>query len=315
MDVFKSINKIPEMNETVLTIGSFDGLHRGHQEVIRKVVTTSNTINVPSVVITFDPHPKMILSENINFEILMNLDHKIALLDNYGIDALIIIPFNIKFSTTTATKFLESVIIEKFNPSRIIIGYDHHFGYKRKGDSKFLESKATQYGYITEVVSEVGDEGEIYSSSRIRKLIKEGNVRRASYDLGRAYGFEVMIVSGSGRGNDLNFPTANFIPRFESQLIPFSGVYFTRGLIGGNWLYGMANLGIRPTFNEKDFVMEMNFFDANLDKFYGEVFEIQFLERIRDEKRFNSSDDLIKQLKKDKSYCLKRIEVYKEEKQ
>ena len=314
MDVYKSINKIPRINETVLTIGSFDGLHRGHQEIIRKVVTTSNAMDVPSVVITFDPHPKMILSENKKFEILMNLEHKIELLDNYGIDATVIIPFNIEFSSTTATEFLKSVIIEKFNPSRIIIGYDHHFGYKRKGNSKFLESKASEYGYITEVISKIGDEGEVYSSSRIRKLIKEGNVRRASYDLGRAYGFEVMIVSGSGRGNDLNFPTANFIPRFESQLIPFPGVYFTRGCINGIWLYGMANLGIRPTFNEKDFVMEMNFFDVKLDKYYGESFEIQFLERIRDEKKFNSSDNLIKQLNKDKTYCLNRIEVYKEEK-
>ena len=131
-------------------------------------------------------------------------------------------------------EFLESIIIEKFNPSRIIIGYDHHFGYKRKGNSKFLESKASEYGYITEVISKIGDEGEVYSSSRIRKLIKEGNVRRASY--------------------------------------------------------------------------------VKLDKYYGETFEIQFLERIRDEKKFNSSDNLIKQLNKDKTYCLNRIEVYKEEK-
>tara|TARA_B100000029_G_scaffold206589_1_gene204330 strand:+ start:6642 stop:7577 length:936 start_codon:yes stop_codon:yes gene_type:complete len=311
MDVFTNINKIPKINGSVLTIGSFDGLHLGHQEVIKKVVAYSNALKIPSVVVTFEPHPKMILSKKKNFDILMNINDKISLLEKFGIDATFVIPFNSKFSTTPAKLFLKSIIIEKFHPTKIIIGYDHHFGFKRKGDRKLLESESGKYGYLIEVVSKVGHKEKIYSSSSIRRLIKNGEVKRASYDLGRAYGFEVTVVSGSGRGFDLNFPTANFIPRFESQLIPFSGVYFTRGKINGKWLYGMANLGTRPTFKEKNFTMEMNFFDVELDIVSDNYFQIQFLERIRDEKNFNSSKDLVKQLIKDKMYCLKRINTYK----
>ena len=218
------------------------------------------------------------------------------------------------FSTTPAPEFLEEVMIAKFHPSRIIVGYDHHFGHNRQGDGAFLNDEKERYGYSVEVVSGVGDEGEIYSSSRIRKLIADGNVRRASYDLGRAYGFDAKVVHGSGRGHELSFPTANFVPRLETQLLPCRGVYFARGMVDEKWIYGMANVGVRPTFGEEQFVMEVHFFDGEVEDLYGKMFEIQFLERIRDEQKFDSAEDLVNQLNRDKAYCLERIDVYKEEK-
>ena len=156
-----------------------------------------------------------------------------------GVETTLIIPFDKKFSQTLAVEFLESVIVGKFHPTKIIVGYDHHFGHRKEGNGSFLKHKSDSFGYSVDIVSGVGDEGEIYSSSRIRKLIKDGNVRRASYDLGRAYGFDVIVVHGAGRGRDLNFPTTNFVSRFESQLLPCPGVYFARGIINGICLYLM----------------------------------------------------------------------------
>ncbi|MBH31667.1 MAG: hypothetical protein CMG71_06730 [Candidatus Marinimicrobia bacterium] len=314
MDVFYHLDDIPEMNDAVLTIGSFDGLHRGHQEVIRRVVTTARILEAPSVLITFDPHPKEILRDDAKFDLLMDIDHKLTLLEIMGVNTTLVIPFDKDFSTNSASAFLNEVIINKFNPSRIMVGYDHHFGHNREGDGKFLKTESSQYGYTVEIISEIGDEGEIYSSSRIRNLIASGNVRRASYDLGRAYGFDVKVVHGSGRGHELRFPTANFIPTLDTQMLPYQGVYLARGMVDGKWLYGMANLGTRPTFDEKDFVMEIHFFDNEVEDLYDEKFEIQFLERIRDEKKFNSAENLVNQLNLDKVYCLERVDVYKEEK-
>ncbi len=314
MDVYRRIEDVAAMNDAVLTIGSFDGLHRGHQEVIHRVVTTARAIDAPSVVITFDPHPKEVIGDGNSFDLLMDIDRKIDLLKNLGVDTTLVIPFDMDFSTTPAPEFLEEVMIAKFHPSRIIVGYDHHFGHNRQGDGAFLNDEKERYGYSVEVVSGVGDEGEIYSSSRIRKLIADGNVRRASYDLGRAYGFDAKVVHGSGRGHELSFPTANFVPRLETQLLPCRGVYFARGMVDEKWIYGMANVGVRPTFGEEQFVMEVHFFDGEGEDLYGKMFEIQFLERIRDEQKFDSAEDLVNQLNRDKAYCLERIDVYKEEK-
>lgn len=314
MDIYRSIDDVPVMRETVLTIGSFDGLHRGHQEVIGRVVATAKALDTKSVVVTFHPHPKQVLSHGDDFELLMNIDKKLELLEFMDVDMTLVIPFDDDFATTTAPQFLETVLVGKFHPTRIIVGYDHRFGHNREGDSEFLTRERETYGYSLEVVSGVGDQDDIYSSSRIRELIKNGTVRRASYDLGWVYGFDATVVHGSGRGHELDFPTANFVPQLNSQLLPCPGVYFSRGLIGERRLYGMANLGTRPTFGEGEFVMEIHFFDGGMEDIYGQTIEVQFLERIRDEKKFSSADELVEQLKRDKAYCLHRIEVYRQEK-
>ncbi len=314
MDVFHRIEDVSEMNDAVLTIGSFDGLHRGHQEVIQRVVTTARILEAPSVLITFDPHPKEVLLKGADFDLLMGIDLKLAQLEYMGVNTTLVLPFNKNFSTNSAAEFLNDFIISKFQPSRIIVGYDHHFGCNREGNGEFLKEKSSKYGYSVEIVSGVGDEGENYSSSRNRKLKATGNVRRASYHLGRAYGIKAKDVQGSGRGHGLSFPTANFTPTLATQLLPCQGVYLARGMVDGKWLYGMANLGTLPTFGDKDFVMEIHFFQSEMEDLYGIKFEIQFLERIRDEKKFKSAEDLVNQLNLDKTYCLERIDVYKEEK-
>ena len=313
MDVYRRIEDVQPMKNTVLTIGSFDGLHRGHQEVIHEVVTTARALEKKSVVVTFDPHPKHVLMPQDSFEVLMHVEKKLELLDFIGVDTVLVIPFDYKFSQTSAENFLQDVLIKYFNPSHIIVGYDHRFGHNREGDSEFLSMHREKGRYEVEVVAGVGDQDVILSSTRIRNLIRDGHVRRASFELGWQFGFEVIVVRGAGRGHSLNFPTANFVPENEAQLLPKTGVYFARALIEDDIYYGMCNIGFRPTFGEKDFVMEIHMFDCHLDDLYGETMEVQFLERIRDERKFDSTDDLKEQLERDRRFCASRINLYKEE--
>ena len=312
MDVYRCIEDVQPMKNTVLTIGSFDGLHRGHQEVIHEVVTTARALEQKSVVVTFDPHPKHILMPKDGFEILMQVEKKMELLEFMGIDTTLVILFDDKFSQTSAQDFLDNVLLKYFEPSHIIVGYDHRFGHNREGDSEFL-TNSKQERYEVDVVAGVGDQDVILSSTRIRNLIRDGHVQRASFELGWQFGFDVTVVQGVGRGRSLNFPTANFVPENEAQLLPKTGVYFARAMIEDNIYYGMCNIGYRPTFEEKDFVMEIHLFDGEVDNLYGETLEVQFLERIRDERKFDNADELIEQLEQDKRFCESRINLYKEE--
>lgn len=304
------MNTIPEYSQSVVTIGTFDGLHRGHQEIVKKVTNLGQALDSNAVLITFDPHPRHVLDHGTKLPMLMDINKKLELLDSFGLDAVLVIPFNREFSNISAFDFLSDIIVKKFKPSHVIIGYDHHFGHQRGGSSKFLKSFGLKNGFKVEVVGPVSDEDVIISSTHIRELIKSGYVRRASFELGWVYGFEAKVVHGSGRGKNMNFPTANFIPVNDNQLIPAHGVYFTRGRINGNNLYGMCNLGVRPTFSEKEFVMEVNFFQNNLDGFYNNIITVEFLERIRDEQKFSNPQALVEQLIKDKKTCLDLLKKY-----
>ena len=315
MEIYRIIDEIQPVENSVLTIGSFDGLHKGHQEIIKKVVNTAQALDFPSVVITFDPHPKKVLMNNTpdRFHQLIDVDKKMELLEILNIDITCVIPFDLEFSNIIATEFLYNIVIPCFKPYEIIVGYDHRFGHNREGDGEFLKTHSENGNYIVDILTEIKDEDEIISSTHIRHLVADGNVRRASFELGWVYGFKADVVHGSGRGHQLHYPTANFIPTFTNQLLPKNGVYFARGLVNELCVYGMCNLGYRPTFGEEVFVMEIHFFENFDEQLYDKTIEVQFLERIRDEKTFDSPEELISQLKKDQEYCLSRINVYTEE--
>lgn len=314
MVIYRRLEDVEPVTDTVLTIGSYDGLHRGHQEVISRTVVMAKTVGTKSVIITFDPHPKQVLGPpGREFELLMHIDKKLRLLEAMNVDIALVIPFTLEFSQITAEDFLDSIVLSYFRPGWIVIGGDHRFGHQRKGDSSFLKEYGKRGSFGVEVVESVKDQDEVLSSTRIRNLIQEGNVRRASFELGWVFGFDGVVVRGSGRGHVLDFPTANFVAKDPHQLIPQTGVYFARGVIDEKCLYGMANIGYRPTFGENEFVMEVHFFEEFQEELYGESVEVQFLERIRDEKRFESSEKLVKQLEKDKEYCLSRMNIYVQE--
>ncbi|MEC7622083.1 MAG: riboflavin kinase, partial [Candidatus Neomarinimicrobiota bacterium] len=257
MEVYKQLDSIPFTNGNVVTIGTFDGCHRGHQDIIKKVTSHANSIDGKSVIITFDPHPRHVLQTKDKLPILMHIDKKLEIFKSLGLDIALIIPFDKNFSKLDASTFLKTIIIDNFDPDSIIVGYDHHFGFNRDGSPDFLKKFGLNNGFKVQIVEPVSDENVIISSTHIRELIRNGFVRRASFELGWVFGFKAKVVHGSGRGVELGFPTANFIPEEENQLVPANGVYFIRGRINGENLYGMCNLGVRPTFNETDFVMEV----------------------------------------------------------
>ena len=310
MEVYKQLDSIPFTNGNVVTIGTFDGCHRGHQDIIKKVTSHANSIDGKSVIITFDPHPRHVLQTKDKLPILMHIDKKLEIFKSLGLDIALIIPFDKNFSKMDASTFLKTIIIDNFDPDSIIVGYDHHFGFNRDGSPDFLKEFGLNNGFEVQIIGPVSDENIIISSTHIRELIRNGYVRRASFELGWVFGFKAKVVLGSGRGTELGFPTANFIPEEENQLVPANGVYFIRGRINGENLYGMCNLGVRPTFNETDFVMEVHFFDMSSNDIYGMLIVVEFLERIRDEKRFSSPEELKKQLMRDKDTCIKLMKKY-----
>ena len=310
MKVFNQINDVRNCAGSVVTIGTFDGLHRGHQDIIKTLTTIAATKGIRATVITFEPHPRHILDKKNKLSLLMSLDKKEALLEELGVDVLLVIPFTEEFSRMTAEAFMDDVIMKHFHPAEIVIGYDHHFGHKRQGSPKFLQDYAGKRGIKLDIINPVADDKVFISSTHIRNLIGNGFVRRASFELGWVYGFRTKVVHGSGRGKGLEFPTANVVPLENDQLMPKPGVYLTRGRLNGDFIVGMCNFGTRPTFNETELVMEINFFISSMDDIYNSEIYIEFLERIRDEKKFDNPDQLVNQLRQDKKDCLKLKKKY-----
>lgn len=310
MEIFRDIRTIPYYEDSIVTIGTFDGCHRGHQDIIKNVTYNAQLKYCKSILITFDPHPRHILNPKNKIPMLMHIDRKLNFLKSFNLDTVLVIPFDKNFSKLTAYDFLNDIILNHFNASKIIVGRDHHFGFNREGSPQFLKKLSIENKYEVEIIEPIKDSDMIISSTRIRESIQNGFVRRASFELGWVFGFEAKVVAGSGRGKGLGFPTANFLPIEKNQLIPANGVYFIRGRINSINLYGMCNLGTRPTFDEIDFVMEVHFFKGMVNDIYGKTITVEFLERVRDEKKFSNPEELIKQLEKDKKICMRLIQKY-----
>ena len=304
MEIIYKLDKI-KLKSSVITIGSYDGIHRGHFHIINKVNSISNQLKISSVVITFDPHPRNLIGNpKEKVKLLMSLEKKIELIKNMSIDYLVILKFDTNLMNMDAEEFLKKILIKNFNPKCIVSGLNHTFGHNKSGDIKYLNKFCKKNDIAMEVVGPLKDGEMIISSTNIRNLIDNGFIRRANYELGSMYGFYSKVVSGTGRGKKLNYPTANLRPVDKDQLLPKIGVYFTRCIINGLSCYGMCNFGFRPTFEESDLVLEVHLFDEVLYDLYGYCIWIEFLERVRDEIKFSSVEELIKQLEKDKSNCL-----------
>ena len=317
MEIFKSKSPFKPIESSVLTIGSYDGVHRGHLNILNSVVSNAHELDAESVVVTFDPHPRHVLEKREKKNsIIMGLSEKKQIIESLGIDYLYIINFTVEFSKTSSLDFLNNFIVKNFNPIAIITGHDHYFGYKREGNPKFLKTYCGENDILLKSLPPVLDKDTAISSTGIRKLIKAGHLRKANHKLGSIFGFNTRIVKGSGRGKSLEFPTANLEPLEKYQLMPKPGVYFARGRIHGLRLYGMCNFGTRPTFLGDGLVMEVHFFHNNLpSNLHGEKVKIEFLEKIREEKKFPSPLMLKRQLKKDKEKCLEIKKKYEQESQ
>ena len=304
MEILYDINKI-KLKSSVTTIGSFDGIHRGHIDIINKVSSISNQQNTSSVVITFDPHPGNLIGKTKEkVKLLMSLEKKIETIKSFGIDYLVILKFDNNLMNMDAEAFLKKILINNFNPKCIVSGKNHTFGYKRSGDISYLKKFCRVNDIALEIVKPIMDGEMIISSTNIRNLIKNGFIGKANNELGSSYGFYAKVISGSGRGKKMQYPTANLMPVEKDQLLPKIGVYLTRCIINGLSRYGMCNFGMRPTFGEGELVLEVHLFDEELDDLYDDCIWVEFLERVRDEIKFSSAEKLVEQLEKDKSNCL-----------
>lgn len=298
MDIIRGIENIPaSLRCAVVTIGNFDGIHLGHQHIFRRLSEEARRERCPAVVITFEPHPKMVLHpERRPFYLLTSPEEKIRLLADLDMDTLILIPFSLEYARTTAEEFVRGVLWEKLHIRKIIIGHDYTFGRGKEGNEAFLTALGGKLGFAVEVMNAVRVGETTVSSTRIREALLAGEVGFAATLLGRPYNLGGRVVSGHHRGVELGFPTANIKP--DKELVPPRGVYAVQVLLEGKRLPGVLNIGFNPTFADQELSIEVHIFDFN-ENIYGKTLDILFIERLRDEVRFASPAELIAQIDRD----------------
>ncbi len=300
------LHEVEWQSNSVVTVGTFDGVHEGHKSLIRKVVGKAEARGARSVVVSFDPHPREILnSGEKQIRLLTSLEERSEILGELGVDELVIIPFDRDFSLLTAEEFIRDVIYQKIGVSEFIIGYDHQFGRNREGTIETVQELGKNLGFDVHIVEAHEVEEVTVSSTSVRKALSgEGDVKLAWSFLGRPYKLTGYVSHGDKRGKQLGFPTANIQPDHPKKIIPYRGVYAVNIEIEEKQWRGMMNIGVRPTFDGTDKeTLEVNIFDFDRN-IYGMPVAVYFLERIRDEKKFNGKDELIAQLNEDKERCL-----------
>jgi riboflavin kinase/FMN adenylyltransferase len=304
MKIFRDLSEITKNENSVITLGTFDGLHLGHQKIIETVVEKATKINGKSVLITFDPHPRKIISPDYKLELISTLTEKIEVLDSLGIDNIFIINFTKEFSQQSPEEFINKFLVEGIGVKEVVIGYDHHFGKGRGGNIDILKKMGKEAGFEVTAVSECSVGDKIISSTKIRNLINDGDLNVVSKMLGRLYSFNGTVVHGDDRGKKLGFPTANLKLDDESKILPNIGIYAVECILDDEKYYGLLSIGKRPTFHESgDIVPEVYLFDFEKD-IYNKVLKVKVVERIREEKKFNSAEELIVQMKKDEEIGL-----------
>ncbi|MEQ1605116.1 MAG: bifunctional riboflavin kinase/FAD synthetase [Pyrinomonadaceae bacterium] len=297
MKIFHGTENANILRPTVLTLGVFDGLHLGHQEIMRKVVDRAKAVDAVATAITFDPHPRAVLHPDSAPPMLQTLDQRLANLEVLGIDQTIVIPFTREFADQPAENFLTDIIHDRLQAKEVYLGKGFAFGKDRGGNIELLRAMSEKLGFVADEVDEIQLRGMRISSSKIRKLLAGGYINLARRMLGRPYGVEGVIIRGNRRGHTIGFPTANLKP--HNRVIPRYGVYATATLIDGSWRKSITNIGVRPTFeSDADPSIETYVFDFDGD-LYGNVLRVRFLHRIRDERKFNGIDELKAQIEKD----------------
>ncbi len=304
MKVYRSIENLPEFKNPVVTIGTFDGVHEGHRHLVQKIKTLAKENNGESVLITFHPHPRLIVyPDDKSLRILTTLEEKISLLESEGVDHLVIVPFTKEFSLHSAKNYLQNFLVAKFHPSIIVTGYNHSFGHHRDGNIEMLRRFETEFHYKVEELNKQLVDDIAVSSTRIRIALQEGDIEFATHLLGHPYSVTGQVVHGQQLGNKIGFPTANIEVNDPLKSIPADGVY----AVTVNWknekLKGMMNIGFRPTVDGLHHKLEVHLLNFNSD-LYNQQLEIHFVKRLRNEKKFSSLDELKEQLKQDKEAAI-----------
>jgi riboflavin kinase / FMN adenylyltransferase len=308
LKVYNDIIDFKDVKNPVVTTGTFDGVHLGHQKIINRLKDVAREENGETVLITFYPHPRMVLfPEDNDLKLINTQEEKIELLEQYGIDHLIIIPFTKEFSRLTSVEFVRNILVNQIRTKRLIIGYNHHFGRNREGSFEHLKEYGPLYGFeVEEIPAKDIDSIEI-SSTKIRNALQTGDVKTAASYLGHEFSLTGRVVDGKKIGRQIGYPTANIFVEDKYKIIPEDGVYAVKVRHDNKMYGGMLNIGNNPTVNGKHTTIEVNIFDFNKE-IYEENATIYFIERLRDEVKFNGLEELTAQLAIDKINSLKILQ-------
>ena len=306
MKIHKGANAFRSEHHTVVTIGTFDGVHVGHQKIIERLINTARASNLESAILTFFPHPRMVLQKDGDIKLINTIEEREQILEKTGLDHLIIHPFTQQFSRLTAREFVRDILVHKLKAKKVIIGYDHRFGRNRAANIEDLKEFGREYEFEVEEISKQDIEEVAVSSTKIRSALLEGEVEKANRYLSYHFSLSGKVVKGKGLGKEFEFPTANLEVKEDYKLIPENGVYVVRSEIDGKPYFGMMNIGTNPTVGGTEKTIETNFFDLNKD-LYGKLLTIELLSRIRDELKFDSVEELIKAMRRDEVFSRKFI--------
>ena len=299
MEVHYSIQNFKKLGiKSILTIGTFDGVHIGHQKIIQRLCEVKSQNNLNSVILTFFPHPRSILQNDDTFKMLNTIDEKIQLLERFGLNHLVIEPFTKEFSRFTALEFVRDILVNQLHIKKLVIGYDHQFGKNREGDFEQLEKFGELYNFGVEEIPAQEIKNVSVSSTKIRKALEEGDIEKANKYLGYSYILTGDVVKGKGLGRTIHYPTINLNIEEKYKLIPKSGVYVVKTVVESKYYFGIMNIGIRPTLNGKKQTIEIHILDFTGD-LYGYKIQIEVLKRLRSELKFNSLENLTKQIQED----------------
>jgi riboflavin kinase/FMN adenylyltransferase len=311
MIIYRSLQEVKYDKNSVISIGMFDGVHRAHRSIIAQVVEKAKRSGGRSVIATFDPHPREVVSQGKqSVDILCTLDEKLAMIERYGVDAVFIIPFTFEFSRLSFREFYSRYIIEGIGVSEVVEGFNHQFGRDREGGMNQIVELGKQHNFSVEAIAMMNVDGAVISSSEIRNAVLGGRIAVANTMLGYQYNFTGTVVRGFGRGKQLGYPTANIKLHDPKKLVPQVGIYAVQALVEGSWYGGMMSIGHNPTFGDaQPRTIEVNIFGFDKD-IYDESVTVRCIERTRSEKKFNSVDELIAEMGQDKITIQRIIEQH-----
>lgn len=306
MSKVKNIEIYNSTEPTVVTIGTFDGVHIGHQKIIKHLINTGKSKGLKSVILTFFPHPRMVLQKDSNIKLINTIDERRNILDDLGLDYLVVKKFTHEFSRLSAENFVKGILVEELNAKKVIIGYDHRFGRNRNADINDLKTFGETFGFEVEEISAQDINDVAVSSTKIRLALMDGEIHKANTYLGYNFMLTGKVTKGKSLGKQLGFPTANIEIEEDYKIIPKQGSYIVNSMIKDTLVYGMMNIGVNPTVNGSKQTIEVHFFDFD-DDIYEDTIKIDLLHRIRDEEKFESLEALKLQLAKDKETAIEYI--------
>ncbi|SNR54209.1 bifunctional riboflavin kinase/FAD synthetase [Lutibacter flavus] len=303
MKIFTNLDNYKSTNKTFVTIGTFDGVHIGHQKVIKKLINSAKKNKKSSVLLTFFPHPRMVLQKDLDIKLINTIEERTKLLDKLGLDILVIHPFSKEFAKLSALDFVRNILVNILNISKLVIGYDHHFGKNREGNFEQLQDYGRTYNFKVKKISQQDISNIAVSSTKIRKAVENGEITKANTYLGYNFMLNGKVVKGKNLGEKIGFPTANLFIKETYKLLPKTGAYVVKSIIDNKTVFGMMNIGFRPTVSGKSQTIEIHFFDFDED-LYTKNIQVEVLTFLRDEEKFESISELKNQLGNDKQKSL-----------